>query len=261
MEEKDFKIETNICGSCGRTIEYSNKREKNWSESKFCNEECRRNQNKFDYREAILASLSLLKPFVPVNSFAQSLSRIKSWSSTCAGMQSFWKIGRPTRYQGRPPTEPYVRISRIRLFKIGVYFTVWHTALMTHKVFSWRVESVELPPPIFSSRPNLLFPSDFFVTGNVSSILKPLDKSFATFRYFRPYRSNCSVPWVRQWLHFRLRGWCLFISTIRPVHSDSISSGSRLPVLPRWFLHLHLLNFKVVLISEHKLTSRFLGAR
>ena len=164
------------------------------------------------------------------------------------------------RYQGRLPTEPYVRISRIRLFKIGVYFTVWHTALMTHKVFSWRVESVELPPPIFSSRPNLLFPSDFFVTGNVSSILKPLDKSFATFRYFRPYRSNCSVTWVRQWLHFRLRGWCLFISTIRPVHSDSISSGSRLPVLPRWFLHLHLLNFKVVLISEHKLTSRFLGA-
>lgn len=57
MEEKDFKNETNICGSCGRTIEYSNKREKTWSEIKICNEECRRNQNNFDYREAILASL------------------------------------------------------------------------------------------------------------------------------------------------------------------------------------------------------------
>jgi len=54
---KDYKNETKICSSCGRTIEYRKKWEKNWPEIKYCSDECRRNKNKFDYRGAILKLL------------------------------------------------------------------------------------------------------------------------------------------------------------------------------------------------------------
>ena len=55
---KDFKKDTKICSSCGRMIEYRKKWEKNWPEIKYCSDECRRNKNKFDYRDAILALLN-----------------------------------------------------------------------------------------------------------------------------------------------------------------------------------------------------------
>lgn len=55
---KDFKKDTKICSSCGRMIEYRKKWEKNWHEIKYCSDECRRNKNKFDYRDAILALLN-----------------------------------------------------------------------------------------------------------------------------------------------------------------------------------------------------------
>lgn len=46
-----------ICASCGRAMEYRKKWEKNWADIKYCSDECRRNKNKFDYREAIMALL------------------------------------------------------------------------------------------------------------------------------------------------------------------------------------------------------------
>jgi hypothetical protein len=58
VDKKDYKNETKICSSCGRSIEYRKKWEKNWPEVKFCSDECRRNKNKFDYRDAILALLN-----------------------------------------------------------------------------------------------------------------------------------------------------------------------------------------------------------
>jgi hypothetical protein len=58
MKMKDFKKDTKICSSCGRMIEYRKKWEKNWPEIKYCSDECRRNKNKFDYRDAILALLN-----------------------------------------------------------------------------------------------------------------------------------------------------------------------------------------------------------
>ena len=54
VEKNDYRNDTKICTSCGRTIEYRKKWEKNWPEVKYCSDECRRNKNKFDYREAIL---------------------------------------------------------------------------------------------------------------------------------------------------------------------------------------------------------------
>jgi hypothetical protein len=58
MKMKDFKKDTKICSSCGRMIEYRKKWEKNWPEIKYCSDECRRNKNKFDYRDAILTLLN-----------------------------------------------------------------------------------------------------------------------------------------------------------------------------------------------------------
>jgi hypothetical protein len=58
VEKRNDRNETKICSSCGRTIEYRKKWAKNWPEVKFCSDECRRNKNKFDYREAILALLN-----------------------------------------------------------------------------------------------------------------------------------------------------------------------------------------------------------
>lgn len=51
-----------ICTSCGRVITYRKKWEKNWDEIKYCSDECRRNKNKYDFRESIL---SLLKDRSP----------------------------------------------------------------------------------------------------------------------------------------------------------------------------------------------------
>jgi hypothetical protein len=55
---KKASIQDNkICCSCGRTIEYRKKWERNWPEIKYCSDECRNNKNKYDYRNAILALL------------------------------------------------------------------------------------------------------------------------------------------------------------------------------------------------------------
>ena len=58
MKNKSHQNETKICSSCGRSIEYRKKWEKNWPEIKYCSDECRRNKNKFDYRDAILVLLN-----------------------------------------------------------------------------------------------------------------------------------------------------------------------------------------------------------
>jgi len=52
MQEPD-----KICASCGRLITYRKKWEKNWAEIKYCSDECRRNKNKYDFREKILELL------------------------------------------------------------------------------------------------------------------------------------------------------------------------------------------------------------
>ena len=58
----NYQNESKICLSCGRSIEYRKKWERNWPEIKYCSDECRRNKNKFDYREAILSQLQLQGP-------------------------------------------------------------------------------------------------------------------------------------------------------------------------------------------------------
>ena len=62
MKKSEFINDTKICTSCGRRIEYRKKWEKNWSEVNYCSDECRRNKNKFDYREKILVLLKLKGP-------------------------------------------------------------------------------------------------------------------------------------------------------------------------------------------------------
>ena len=52
MQEPD-----KICASCGRLITYRKKWEKNWAEIKYCSDECRRNKNRFDFRDKILELL------------------------------------------------------------------------------------------------------------------------------------------------------------------------------------------------------------
>lgn len=51
-----------ICQSCGRTITYRKKWEKNWPEIKYCSDECRRNKNKFDFKDKILDLLAQRDP-------------------------------------------------------------------------------------------------------------------------------------------------------------------------------------------------------
>jgi hypothetical protein len=65
----NYKNDTKICTSCGRIIEYRKKWEKNWTEIKYCSDECRRNKNKFDYREAIL---NLLRERGPLKTITPS---------------------------------------------------------------------------------------------------------------------------------------------------------------------------------------------
>lgn len=50
-------IESKICESCGRTIEYRKKWEKDWANIKYCSDACKKRKNKFDYREPILQLL------------------------------------------------------------------------------------------------------------------------------------------------------------------------------------------------------------
>ena len=54
-------IESKVCESCGREIEYRKKWARNWAEVKFCSDECRKNKNKFDFRKPILALLAQRK--------------------------------------------------------------------------------------------------------------------------------------------------------------------------------------------------------
>lgn len=51
--------ESKICLSCGRTIEYRKKWEKDWDQVKYCSDQCKKNKNKFDYSKAILDLLNL----------------------------------------------------------------------------------------------------------------------------------------------------------------------------------------------------------
>jgi hypothetical protein len=51
--------EEKICQSCGRRMTYRKKWEKNWAEIKFCSDECRRNKNRFDFKQDILRLLVL----------------------------------------------------------------------------------------------------------------------------------------------------------------------------------------------------------
>jgi hypothetical protein len=57
MITKNIPSDIKICSSCGRKIEFRKKWEKNWAEIKYCSDECRRNKNKFDFRDAILILL------------------------------------------------------------------------------------------------------------------------------------------------------------------------------------------------------------
>jgi hypothetical protein len=80
VEKNNYRNETKICSSCGRTIEYRKKWEKNWPEVKFCSDECRRNKKKFDYREAILVLLNErgpLKTICPSELLAPELKQDK----------------------------------------------------------------------------------------------------------------------------------------------------------------------------------------
>lgn len=51
--------ESKICESCGRDIEYRKKWARDWAQVKFCSDKCRKNKNKHDYRDPILALLRL----------------------------------------------------------------------------------------------------------------------------------------------------------------------------------------------------------
>jgi hypothetical protein len=55
------KIDEKICEKCGRTIEYRKKWAKNWSEVKYCSEQCRRRKltdEDAKYEEQILELLA-----------------------------------------------------------------------------------------------------------------------------------------------------------------------------------------------------------
>ncbi len=48
-----------ICESCGREITPRKKWLKNWDQIKYCSDECRKNKNKFDFKNKILELLQL----------------------------------------------------------------------------------------------------------------------------------------------------------------------------------------------------------
>lgn len=46
-----------LCESCGRYFEFRKKWEKDWAQIKYCSDECKKNKNKFDYKESIMILL------------------------------------------------------------------------------------------------------------------------------------------------------------------------------------------------------------
>ena len=50
-------MESKVCESCGREIEYRKKWARDWSNVKYCSDECRRNKSKFDYKDSIMILL------------------------------------------------------------------------------------------------------------------------------------------------------------------------------------------------------------
>lgn len=51
-----------ICESCGRSFEFRKKWERDWDQIKFCSDECKRNKNKFDFKNEILTLLKQRGP-------------------------------------------------------------------------------------------------------------------------------------------------------------------------------------------------------
>lgn len=43
-----------LCESCGRYFEFRKKWEKDWAQIKYCSDECKKNKNKFDYKDPIM---------------------------------------------------------------------------------------------------------------------------------------------------------------------------------------------------------------
>jgi hypothetical protein len=52
-----MNVEDKVCLSCGRKFEFRKKWAKNWSEIKYCSDQCRSNKNKYDFGPAIMALL------------------------------------------------------------------------------------------------------------------------------------------------------------------------------------------------------------
>jgi hypothetical protein len=52
-------MESKVCVTCGRTIEYRKKWAQNWDDIKHCSERCRRNRNAPNYEDQILQLLKL----------------------------------------------------------------------------------------------------------------------------------------------------------------------------------------------------------
>lgn len=50
-------MDSKICATCGRTIEYRKKWEKNWADIKYCSDQCRKQKSKSNYKDQILALL------------------------------------------------------------------------------------------------------------------------------------------------------------------------------------------------------------
>ena len=51
-----------LCESCGRYFEFRKKWEKDWPQIKYCSDKCKKNKNKFDYKDSILKLLKLRGP-------------------------------------------------------------------------------------------------------------------------------------------------------------------------------------------------------
>ena len=49
--------DSKICESCGRSFEYRKKWEKAWDQVKYCSDSCKKNKNKYVYKEQILKLL------------------------------------------------------------------------------------------------------------------------------------------------------------------------------------------------------------
>ncbi len=47
-----------VCSSCGRSFSFRKKWEKTWDQVIYCSDECRKNKNKYDYRDQILELLN-----------------------------------------------------------------------------------------------------------------------------------------------------------------------------------------------------------